>query len=29
MVIWGVHDGVEVRLDPRDHVILRFVSVRR
>ena len=28
LVIWGVHDGVEVKLDPRDHVILRFVTVR-
>jgi len=28
MVIWGVRNGVEVKLDPRDHVILRFVNIR-
>jgi peptide/nickel transport system substrate-binding protein len=29
MVIWGVRDGVRLKLDPRDHVVLRFVSVGR
>ena len=29
MVVWGVRDGVEVNPDPRDQVILRFVSVRK
>jgi peptide/nickel transport system substrate-binding protein len=29
MVVWGVREGVEVNPDPRDSVILRFVSMRR
>ncbi|HET9158737.1 MAG TPA: ABC transporter substrate-binding protein [Myxococcaceae bacterium] len=29
MVIWGVRDGVRLKPDPRDHVVLRFVSVGR
>jgi peptide/nickel transport system substrate-binding protein len=27
-VAWGVRDGVDVHLDPRDLVLLRFVSIR-
>jgi len=29
MVIWGVRDGVDVHLDARDYVLLRFVAVRK
>ena len=29
MVLWAVRDGVEVNLDPRDYVLLRFVSIRK
>jgi len=29
MVLWGARDGVQVHLDPRDQVFLRFVSVRK
>jgi peptide/nickel transport system substrate-binding protein len=29
MVVWGVRDGVDVHLDARDFVLLRFVAVRK